>query len=451
MFVAFTWLNAGIAQQIIFTSQPTDTDACVNSSASFSVETDTLGFNNEPIIYEWLLKKTGEDWYTLQEETNNSVLIDALAIDFNNAMIKCIAKIGAFEIESDTAILSVFPNPEISFIYSDTCWGSITKFLNTSGMIENMTWQWNFGDGSHDSSVFESPNHYYEDPGLYNVKLIGTDNHGCSGMMSREINILSLPEPKIYGTDSVACSFQKNIKFYTQDTTFINYNWEIISEDEFCAFNNEQTQNPEVYIDCGSAANPVQFNISLEVEDQYGCVNQTQRSFLLMNYKSPNNAVIVQKPENSRMLICLIENPDNYKYKWFKTEGDNYTDTAVVTKSDKNFLLFEEPIDTVQYQYGVTITDTDQNYCFSSFYFNKKTDNQVGKNISFTKSGNIVNIESKSDFSLEIFNSNGVKVHEDYSFNGTLIKSLDRFDSDQYKLIVSRGKQIVLSKSIIVK
>lgn len=450
-FVAFLWFNPGIAQQLIFKTQPSDADACVSSSASFMVETDTLGFNNEIIIYEWQLKKEGENWNTIQEGTDNTLIIEDLTAAFNNSMIKCKAKIETYEKVSDTALLSVFHNPEISFIYSDTCWGSITKFLNTSATIDNMEWQWDFSDGSLDSSVFESPNHYYENPGLYNVTLIGTNNNGCSGMMSREINILSLPEPIIYGTDSVACSFQKNIKFYTQDTTFINYMWEINSEDDFCYFNNQQTENPEIYIDCYSTEDPVQFNIKLEAEDQYGCVNHTQRAFLLMDYQSPNNAAVVQKPENSRMLICLIENPDNYKYKWFKTTGINYADTAVVSKSEKNFLLFEEQIDTVQYQYGVTITDTNQNYCFSSFYFNKKSNTQIGKSISYTKNGNIVSIESLTEFRLEIYNSNGTKILEDKSFKGSLIQSLDNFTADKYALKVYRNNQIVLSKSIIVK
>ncbi|NOY88483.1 MAG: PKD domain-containing protein [FCB group bacterium] len=62
------------------------------------------------------------------------------------------------------------PNPELMFT-ADTTWGWSPLMVNFTGtsILPVDTWTWDFGDG--DSSAFQSPNHTYQGPGVYNVSL----------------------------------------------------------------------------------------------------------------------------------------------------------------------------------------------------------------------------------------------------------------------------------------
>jgi gliding motility-associated-like protein len=58
-------------------------------------------------------------------------------------------------------------------------------FLNLSQNA--VTYEWTFGDGN--SSVFTHPSNVYDEPGMYFVTLIATDEKGCTDTITKPMNI----------------------------------------------------------------------------------------------------------------------------------------------------------------------------------------------------------------------------------------------------------------------
>jgi gliding motility-associated-like protein len=65
-------------------------------------------------------------------------------------------------------------------------------FTNNSSNYPGTVWQWNFGDGSAPSTVFE-PNHTYLQPGTFTVQLITTDPGACGSADTAYVTIEILP------------------------------------------------------------------------------------------------------------------------------------------------------------------------------------------------------------------------------------------------------------------
>jgi hypothetical protein len=90
--------------------------------------------------------------------------------------------------------ISVDPDGNPHFVWLSNASGDYdTIYLGSSG--ENLTYEWDFGDGSHGSGV--KPTHVYSSPGIYNVTLTVTDAQGASDSDHCLITVLSVNEPPI--------------------------------------------------------------------------------------------------------------------------------------------------------------------------------------------------------------------------------------------------------------
>ena len=74
------------------------------------------------------------------------------------------------------------------------CVGQEVDFTNASSYAgaDSPNWEWDFGDGA--TSTDENPTHIYSDPGVYEVKLIGTVETGCNDTTELEVLIEALPD-----------------------------------------------------------------------------------------------------------------------------------------------------------------------------------------------------------------------------------------------------------------
>lgn len=106
----------------------------------------------------------------------------------------------AYELLPDFSIgaNNVCQNDSASFVYLDnSCTGPLftTAFAGV---------QWDFGDGN--TSTVLNPKHLYAFPGSYIVKLIVTDNLGCTDSTTRVINIIPIPaQPSILSSGGNLC------------------------------------------------------------------------------------------------------------------------------------------------------------------------------------------------------------------------------------------------------
>lgn len=84
---------------------------------------------------------------------------------------------------SDTAyvFVKIYDDPIANFSYTyDSCVIGPINFLDNSTSVDGAirTWDWNFGDDS--TMLALNPSYQYQDAGTFNVRLLVTDENGCS-------------------------------------------------------------------------------------------------------------------------------------------------------------------------------------------------------------------------------------------------------------------------------
>jgi len=377
LFIILMISGLSFGQQLYFQHHPESAIVCENSTHEFHVLTDTAGFQGAAMGYSWFFNETGT-WVEVATGEhyviNGSVLkLLSIPLAFDAVQYRCVVSIGETTFESNPAILTVNPSPVLAFEHANHCFGDVTQFVNTTN--ENtlfQSWHWDFGDEScPDSSLLANSVHYFCNPGDYTVKLTGVDVNGCSSTATQAVEILDLPKPWIEGPE-IACSFQQNIKFFSSGA-FVDYNWALVGDDTPCTFSSGNTF--EVLLDCDKTYSPEQFEVELTVTDDQGCSAVERSEFLILTYQSPQNGKLIQKPDNSQMLVCLLENPENMAYKWAVTVKGHPEDTITKYSTDVNFLLLTNPVNTVEFEYGVKVINTAENNCSSSFYLNEDKSN----------------------------------------------------------------------------
>lgn len=106
----------------------------------------------------------------------------------------------------DTAEVSitVFPAPMVGFSHDPTiCLGDTLFFQNTSQALSGNIWD--FGDGMRDSTQI-SPQHIYQNPGVYAVQLTGfAATTGCPATFSASVEVKPLPTLDVQLKDSFGC------------------------------------------------------------------------------------------------------------------------------------------------------------------------------------------------------------------------------------------------------
>lgn len=363
-----------------FITQPEDGVACAGSNHLFSVEADTSGFNGQAMSFSWY-SDNGSGWQQITNDPNyypDGAILNLYNIpaSFDGVNYSCRVQIGAEEFESQSATLAVNVPAAVDFEAADFCFGDVTIFTNTSSEFNSFnTWHWGFDDLMNPDSVLTAnAAHIFSEPGRYQVMLSGVDQNGCTSTTEKEIKIEQLPVPEINGPD-IACSFQQNVKFDCNED-FSSYQWNIEGGQEYVNVVEGTEITNILTINCNQAFVPLQFDVLLNVSDQNGCSASVSKEFLMLKYKSPEKGNLIQKPENSRMLVCLLEESENKIYNWFVVENGttNIVETFTTTE---NFIVMDDEIDTVTFEYGVEVIDATENNCSSSFYLNSENDDMI--------------------------------------------------------------------------
>lgn len=100
------------------------------------------------------------------------------------------------------------------------CVKSGVAFSDSSS--SNVTnWFWNFGDGMTDTSV--NPNHPYQNPGIYTVKLTVSDR-GCKDTLSR-VNYITVNLPKSRFYQTFSCDTPGFVRFSDSSIGATSYLW----------------------------------------------------------------------------------------------------------------------------------------------------------------------------------------------------------------------------------
>ena len=110
--------------------------------------------------------------------------------------------IGCRNFKQANQAIRIVMTPELSFSVNDTVGCDTSKtFLFTCPVDSIKNWHWYFGDG--DTSLLKNPTHQYNSPGTFDVRLITTNQFGCSDTLKKNNYIQVLNTVNLDFTSSV--------------------------------------------------------------------------------------------------------------------------------------------------------------------------------------------------------------------------------------------------------
>ncbi len=128
---------------------------------------------------------------------------------------------------SKNGYITILSNPAATFTSNETSVCDIsTVFSFTAQTTSAITWLWKFGDGSN--ATQQNPSHVYNQPGIYTVTLITTNQLGCTDTTIRlqYIEVRSNPVPVIQSTAPLASCIPVTSLFSTTTGNIANYSWD---------------------------------------------------------------------------------------------------------------------------------------------------------------------------------------------------------------------------------
>ena len=176
-------------------------------------------------------------------------------------------------INNDTTQVSIkWIAPIVDFNTTGKCLGDatiLTDISQTTAPDEIETWSWDFGDGGQSQN--QNPNYTYSLPGSYSVSLYAVTDSGCSGLVTKIINISPSPIASFYSSPAIICANTTASIFNTSNILFgdsINtVKWTLNQTDVLNSYNTNYAFPSSGFIP-----------ITLEVTTSNGCSDTTQKT-----------------------------------------------------------------------------------------------------------------------------------------------------------------------------
>lgn len=198
---------------------------------------------------------------------------------------------------------------------------------STIGAPDNIqAWSWDFGDASPQNSN-QNTSHLYAAPNSYTIQLAVISNFGCADSITQPLTIN--PNPKVNFTGSPVSGCEPLCVSFI-DSSFISaggniqWTWDI-GDGTF--INNSQNfehcyTNDSVYL-------PVNFNISLTVTSDSGCVSTVSKNNYITVYPEPVADFLVD-PETTTVInpVASFINLSTGANFWTWSFGDLATSVA---------------------------------------------------------------------------------------------------------------------------
>ncbi|MEO0900085.1 MAG: PKD domain-containing protein [Bacteroidota bacterium] len=175
------------------------------------------------------------------------------------------------------SMIRIQPGPTADFQVSDSsnCGPFTAAFTNWSTSSAGLdTYQWFVEDTLMGQSLNFS--YFFQEEGRSRVKLVVTDNNGCTDTTEQEIFVRTLPDAQFAISDTIGCA-PAVIRFTDETSHVLNqWNW------DFGDGNTSTEQNPtHTYADDGV------YTVSLTVSDAFGCSGSITKV----------NAIVLDHPE----------------------------------------------------------------------------------------------------------------------------------------------------------
>lgn len=200
-------------------------NTCVDSIFEFYDNTSTnYGRANS---WEWDFGDGTTESYSERKDTLKHIYNDA-----GNFNVKLTVKTGQGCSTTKTFPVFVRALPKPDFISQKTCLDSAVRFkdISTVNGATVTNWVWYFGDSTNNKpniSMLQNPQHKYDKPGTYDVKLIAISEYGCRDSITKKVKVIPLPKADFNFTNKCKDSTYRFTDISTVDSsTIVAWNWD---------------------------------------------------------------------------------------------------------------------------------------------------------------------------------------------------------------------------------
>ncbi|HCX21072.1 MAG: hypothetical protein CMB80_20250 [Flammeovirgaceae bacterium] len=239
----------------------------------------------------------------------------------------------------DTILVDVNSAPSIDFEFGLSCSGVATSFEYTGGE-SNLTYLWDFGDGTKSTSG--SPSKIFSTSGAYLVSLTVTSASGCSSTISKEVDVSPRIQPGFAFTS--VCSGHEVI--FTNGTSYagsdsLTYTWYFGEGSQSSLLNPTHTYD-----------NPGSYVVTLDVANSEGCLESLSK---IIEIKAAPVVDIGDEIISCAESITINAGNSGSTYRWsdnskeqrltVSTSGVYYVDVTnsngCVTRDSVNVIIYE--------------------------------------------------------------------------------------------------------------
>jgi gliding motility-associated-like protein len=262
----FTFVNSCFMDSVEFTDNSNVTSGTISQWQWDLSDGQSSGLQNPPVYY-----------------SNEGIYDVELIVTTNNNCKDTITKTG----------IEVWPLPVVNFGPTAVCINYATQFTDSSTVSNtyttnnNVQWDWNFGNGVG-SSMDQNPVYAYPVDGVYMATLTVTTNNNCVDSATKPVTVYPQPEVDFVADIPAACT---PVEVNFTDLTVLNggnmatstWEWDVNSDGNTDLYG----PNPMWQFTNPSHSSVREFDITLTVTSQFGCVDSLTKTNYISSYPIP--------------------------------------------------------------------------------------------------------------------------------------------------------------------
>jgi gliding motility-associated-like protein len=288
----------------------------------------TMNFNNTSNIASGTF---GSNWDFGDGNTVNQQSPSHLYADSGSYTVKLVLTSGFNCTDSISQNVRVYFQPVADFMLQNVCFGTAVDFADNSYVSPDITYNWNFDDGTSGNTA--NPSHPYSTADSFNVELLVTTAYGCKDSITKLAVVYPQPRPQFSAQDvcfGVPTVF--NNQSTIQSGSIQQHDWDFGDGD----ISNQQ--NPShLYANTGT------YQIELKLTSDLGCTDSLQKTFTVfpLPTATSSSTIACYDENNASAIVYPFAGTPPYTVLWSdgqttETAAYLYAGNYDVTVSDAN-------------------------------------------------------------------------------------------------------------------